>query len=144
MKTLTDNTMKKLNIDRSKIRKVETVDELIKEPPFMVLARVVRDSNLGPSGSRDLRIKKGTVLAMPLGVYMTAARTKDRNKVLKPNKKPFSQFFKRYKGQDLNGKNLFMWRGGGFGDLLFIQPLIKYIKKNIQLVKSLWLVSLDF
>lgn len=129
MKKVSDNILKKLHIDRSKIRKVNTVKELIKEPPLMVMARVVRDSNLGPQGERNLRIKKGSVLTMPFGTYMTACRTKDRNKVLKPDKKSFAQCFKRYYGHDMTGKNLLIWRSGGFGDLLFLQPIIKHIKK---------------
>lgn len=37
--------------------------------------------------------------------------------------------FKKYNGEDLNGKKLVVWRTGGAGDLLFLSPSLKKIKE---------------
>ena len=43
----------------------------------------------------------------------------------------FNQLYgnKEYKSQDLSGKTLVIWRTGGAGDLLFLSPSIKMLKK---------------
>jgi len=36
--------------------------------------------------------------------------------------------YRKYEGQDLNGKKIFFWRTGGIGDLTFLSPVVKYLK----------------
>ena len=38
--------------------------------------------------------------------------------------------YNKYEGQDLTGKSLLLVRNGGFGDLLFLTPLIRYLDKK--------------
>lgn len=40
----------------------------------------------------------------------------------------FEPEYKPYVGQDLTNKKLILWRTGGFGDLLFITPIIAWLK----------------
>lgn len=39
---------------------------------------------------------------------------------------------KKYAGQDLTNKTVLIWRTGGMGDLCFITPNLKYIKKTFK------------
>lgn len=43
---------------------------------------------------------------------------------------PIEQVYKPYKGEDLTGKSLFLWRTGGLGDIMFLQPVLRYLKKK--------------
>ena len=43
---------------------------------------------------------------------------------------PFENFYKRYSGQDLNGKKLLVFRTGGIGDILFLNAPLRYLKKK--------------
>jgi ADP-heptose:LPS heptosyltransferase len=43
---------------------------------------------------------------------------------------PIESVYRPYKGQDLNGKKLMAWRTGGIGDILFINPVLRYMKKK--------------
>lgn len=43
---------------------------------------------------------------------------------------PYETIHKPYKGQDLNGKRLLVFRTGGLGDMLFLCPALRYIKKK--------------
>lgn len=38
--------------------------------------------------------------------------------------------YRPYQGQRLDGKHLLVWRHGGFGDLLFITPLLRQLKED--------------
>ena len=38
--------------------------------------------------------------------------------------------YMQYRGQNLRGKSLLLWRTGGYGDLLFLTPLIRELKRR--------------
>ena len=126
---LSPSLLKQLGIDKTKIRKVETLEEIVKDPPLMVTAQVKHDATW-QTGSGPLKIHKGSTLVMPLSQFMSTRRTTDNRKsILKPYRHPFHKLFRRYRGQEMHGKRLLIWRGGGFGDLCFLMPIMKHIKK---------------
>lgn len=43
---------------------------------------------------------------------------------------PIETIYKRYEGQDLTNKKLMCWRTGGIGDILFLNPVLRYLKKK--------------
>lgn len=43
---------------------------------------------------------------------------------------PIESIYRPYKGEDLNGKRLMAWRTGGIGDMMFLLPVIQYLKKK--------------
>ena len=43
---------------------------------------------------------------------------------------PIETTYRPYKGQDLNGKRLLCWRTGGIGDIFFLNPVLRYLKKK--------------
>jgi ADP-heptose:LPS heptosyltransferase len=43
---------------------------------------------------------------------------------------PIEPVYKKYNGEDLNGKKLITWRQGGIGDIFFLSSALCYIKKR--------------
>ena len=43
---------------------------------------------------------------------------------------PIETVYRPYKGEDLNGKRLMTWRTGGIGDIFFLNPVLRYLKKK--------------
>lgn len=43
---------------------------------------------------------------------------------------PIEAIYKPYKGEDLSGKKLMCWRTGGIGDIFFLNPCLRYLKKK--------------
>ncbi|HPQ71543.1 MAG TPA: glycosyltransferase family 9 protein [bacterium] len=39
-------------------------------------------------------------------------------------------WYRPYRGQDLTDKSILLWRSGGFGDILFLTPLLRELKKR--------------
>jgi ADP-heptose:LPS heptosyltransferase len=42
---------------------------------------------------------------------------------------PIDAIYRKYKGEDLTGKRLMCWRTGGIGDMFFLSPVFRHIKK---------------
>jgi len=49
---------------------------------------------------------------------------------------PFETVYKPYKGEDLTGKKIMVFRTGGIGDIFFINPVFRHLKTNIKIVSS--------
>ncbi len=43
---------------------------------------------------------------------------------------PIETIYRPYKGEDLTNKKLMCWRTGGIGDILFLSPVLRYLKKK--------------
>jgi ADP-heptose:LPS heptosyltransferase len=43
---------------------------------------------------------------------------------------PIEKVYRQYKGEDLNGKRIMVWRTGGIGDIFFLNPVLRYLKKK--------------
>lgn len=43
---------------------------------------------------------------------------------------PIEAKYRPYTGQDLSGKKIMTWRTGGIGDMFFLQPALRYLKKK--------------
>ena len=121
--------LKKFGISTKDINlSYKSIDDLKKDTPYMVLAKVVENNYMSIDGS-PVPMTKGDTLVMPLTFYALGKRQKgSRRKVLKPTHQTFKRAFNRYNGQDLTDKTLLIMRQGGIGDLMFTQPLIKYLK----------------
>lgn len=127
---LTDKKqLSNLGIKIEDIRIFENTKDLLKSTPHIVNARVVRDTQITVDGVQH-KYPRSTSLTMPIDMYVKAKRDKNRKVILKPAKQTFSNSFKRYKGQDLKKKKLLVIRTGGLGDIMFSQPVIKYLKEK--------------
>jgi ADP-heptose:LPS heptosyltransferase len=43
---------------------------------------------------------------------------------------PIEQIYRPYNGEDLTGKRIMCWRTGGIGDIFFMNPVFRFIKKK--------------
>lgn len=109
-------------------RKYETVEEMKKSIPGVVLAESVSNAELRV-GSEVINLKSGDLYIMPLDFYIRGF-TNGEFFYLKPYKQRFEEYFRRYLGYDLNNKKILIWRVGGLGDLIFSQPLVQFLKKT--------------
>ncbi len=129
-KGLTKTKANKLGLDQKNFKKAPSAKSLLEMTPNYVLAKAVNDTMLSVDGLK-MKIPRSSVLAMPLEVYVSCERDKNNRHVqLKPYKRKFAHNFRRYKGQSLNNKSLFVMRTGGIGDLIFSQPLLKHLKRE--------------
>ena len=47
----------------------------------------------------------------------------------------FEPYYKPYMGHNLDNESIAIWRTGGFGDLLFITPIVEYLKRTYPTCK---------
>lgn len=109
-------------------KKFENIEELKKYAPGSVLCEVIRPSIFQFSRFK-FDFNPGEIYVMPLDFY-TRTFHSGQYFCLKPYKKKFCEYFKRYSGENINGKKLLIWRVGGLGDLMFSQPLVQYLKEK--------------
>jgi len=118
--------------DTTKIH--DTIDSLRSTIPAMAIATPQRTF----SYSTSVDINKKPIVqtlnqcvdtVMSLFYYDHLQYDRSRNLCLTPSPTKFYDVYKPYTGQSLNGCKLLVWRSGGIGDLLFIQPHLKYLKK---------------
>ena len=110
----------------------ETVAETKKVNPAMVCAQTILDTTLvlDSAGEFKAKVPSGKILVAPYNVYRQLKTDRQGRNVLKPYRNKFSEYFRRYAGEDLSGKSLLVWRTGGLGDIMFSQPIIQYLKKK--------------
>jgi len=115
--------------------KFKTIDELKSHNPLMVTAEILNGGNLNVNGETD-RVEKGDVLVMQYNTYINSFIDKKLGiRIFRPHKIKFQDLFKRYNGQDLTNKKLLIWRFGGIGDVMFSQPIVKYLKNKYPTCK---------
>ena len=114
---------KRLNLQSNPF--INSIDELLKQVPGMIMAQALKDFTMERL-DKKMKIKKGSVIVLPKSQFDKTKR--GSGLCLKPYRRTFSEFFNRYTGQNLDGKRLLVWRTGGYGDLMFIQPILRYLK----------------
>jgi len=131
--------LKDLGLSENNIRIVDTVEEIKRNPPNIIVAECVRDVAFVQNRFKLQRMRKKTQYCMGLGVYAQLKHDENRKvKVLRPGKFKFKNIYKPYMGQDLTNKSLLIWRTGGIGDLLFINPILRYLKNKYPTCKILF------
>jgi len=121
--------LRNTGLTQKDLKEHESIDNLLKTCPAMVCAKIMSNASLALNGGAVLKLHKDQVIILPLGLYKQMEDGVGMNKInVKLHKYPFRNYFKRYHGQNLNGKKLLIWRTGGIGDLIFIQPLLKRLK----------------
>ena len=120
-----------LGVKEGSLRKVETTKDLEKNPPAIVIAEAFRNASFVQNQSRIQHLRKGGKYVMGLGTFQQLHVDQNRRiKLLKPSRTKFSNIYRKYEGEDLTDKKILIWRTGGIGDLLFIQPNLRYIKEK--------------
>ena len=131
VKTISSTKMRAMGLSGDTTKHVEDLEELSKSPPNIVVAQSLKTLTFTQNYFKKQTLKKGVSYIMGLGVYqqLHAQPDNSKNRFLKPGKLRFKQVFKQYRGDDLENKTLLVFRTGGIGDLLFIQPNLRYLKE---------------
>lgn len=145
-KQLTNFELYALGIPTDNFKTVDTLDDLKKNPPNIIIAECVNrtDSkfkNLKKQSFKSIKFSqnrfseqeliRGKKYVMASGIYMQLHYdTKNKIEILKPAAIKFKNIYRHYFGQDLSNKTLLIFRQGGIGDLLFIQPNLIYLKEK--------------
>jgi len=131
LKKLTDNTVRQFGLKMDNVQKVSTLEELRKNPPNIIIAEAQRNLEFIQNYFKKQTLKKKTKYVMGLGVFQQLQRQGGgKRKMMKPCGPKFQNVYRPYYGQPLDNKNLLVFRTGGIGDLLFIQPNLKYLKEK--------------
>ena len=106
--------------------------ELRKSPPNIVIAESTKTLNFVQNHFKSQSLVKRQKYVMGLGVYqqLHADPRVGSQKFLKPSSIKFKNVYRPYKGQELDDKTLLVFRTGGIGDLLFIQPNLLFLKER--------------
>ena len=117
----------------------DTLEELKNSQCGIVIANCCDDFDISINQSKYGKIFKNEKYVMPLGIYENSKFLKmndgTQKTVYEAYEEPFSKYFKRYNGEDLTNKTLLIWRTGGIGDIIFIQPCLKFLKKKYPTCK---------
>jgi len=124
--------LREMGIKTSSLGVVEKMEDLKKSPPNIVIAEAYSDVNFVQNFFKDSqKLVKKQKYVMGLGVFQQLQfETKSGKRLLKPSKIQFKNVYRAFHGQDLTNKKLLVFRTGGFGDLLFIQPNLIYLKQK--------------
>lgn len=93
----------------------------------MKILQVGRDVDFG-----EIHMKRKVPYVMSDPIAQDIAK---RNKGAVQRFEIFEPHYKPYLGQNLDKKKIAIWRTGGFGDLLFITPLVEYFKRKYPTCK---------
>ena len=124
-------TMRQMGIKANDIVYANNIDELRKSPPGIIIAEAVKTMWFVQNWFKRQQIIKKRKYVMGLGVYQQLHKSeKDGKKILKPSAMKFFNSYKPYIGQEVEDKTILVFRTGGIGDLLFIQPNLNYLKSK--------------
>lgn len=131
IKPLSSTVLRGLGIKRQDIKEVANLEELREYPPNIVIAKATKSLKFVQNNFKKQELKKKTSYVMGLGVYQQLhADPQFGSKFLKPGNIKFKNIYSPYIGQALEDQTLLVFRTGGIGDLLFIQPNLKYLKET--------------
>jgi len=130
-KRITPTVMRELGLKSSDIRMVETLEELKESPPNIIIAKAAKHTSFVQNWFKEQSLHKKKKYVMGLGVFQQLHfNTENKQKLLRPGGIKFKNLYKPYLGQPADGKTLLVFRTGGIGDLLFIQPNLLYLKEK--------------
>lgn len=131
VKKLTGYTTHQMGLKLDNINKVDRIEDLRENPPNIITAECQRTVTFIQNYFKTQTLKKKQKYIMGLGVFQQLQRDPSgKRKLLKPCGPKFQNMYRPYLGQNLDNKNLLVFRTGGIGDLLFIQPNLRYLKEK--------------
>lgn len=136
--------IKKLGINKYSTDKLKKINEIKDIDLGMVCLNCVKDAVMTISGN-NVRFTRGKKYIMPMNYYTSSKKDKNlTEKIFKPNKTTFTQMFKRYNGENLNGKSILISRTGGLGDIVVLGGLCEAIKDKYPHSKLTFCTSPGF
>lgn len=123
-----DEEIKAMGIDPKALARMhDDITSFETEMPNFVCAESIAYQKLKMFDGTMIEVEKGDIACMTGSMYKSHVLQKP---TLVPAKVKFADVYHPYKGQDLNGKKLFVWRSGGIGDLIFIRPILMAFKEK--------------
>lgn len=104
----------------------QTLEDFSKRVPGFVIAEVIKDGPICVDGEYTYEADMCDELGMTSTEFN---HTFMKYKSLRPSRRKFADHYRKYNGEPLHNRSLFVWRGGGLGDLLFIRPILCHLKK---------------
>jgi len=95
--------------------------------PPVVLAESLHSFS-GMQDGKQVNYEQNKIYLMNLRRYRNIFYLGDV-RLIKPANIKFVDVFNPYAGQDLTDKSILVWGTGGFGDLLMLEPCLRYLKK---------------
>jgi ADP-heptose:LPS heptosyltransferase len=138
VKPLQPTTMRGFGLDLKDIKNVKDLQELRETPPNIIIAEAKKTFSFTQNYFKQQTLQKKKRYVMSLGVFQQLQLDQSkRNKVklLVPATIRFKNIYKPYLGQDATDKTILIFRTGGIGDLLFIQPNLLYLKEKYPTCK---------
>jgi ADP-heptose:LPS heptosyltransferase len=131
LRSITPSTLRKFGLKAQDVKLVENLEELREAPPNIVIAQSRKNFNFMQNYFKEQSLKKKGKYVMGLGVFQQLQQDKSgQNKLLQPAPMRFKNMYKPYIGQEVDNKTVLIFRTGGIGDLLFIQPNLTYLKQK--------------
>jgi ADP-heptose:LPS heptosyltransferase len=131
MKKLTNYTVHQMGLKLDNVQKVDRIEELRESPPNIIIAQAQFNVEFVQNYFKKQTLKKKVKYVMGLGVFQQLQKDPSgKRKLLKPCGPKFQNVYRPYLGQNLDGKRILVFRTGGIGDLLFIQPNLRYLKEK--------------
>jgi len=129
-KPISPSIMRMFGIKQNFIDHVDTLDDLRENPPNIIVAEALRNIRFVQNWFKEQSLRKKQKYVMGLGVFQQLYRDPQNHKILKPGKPVFKNIYRPYLGQNADGCTILVFRTGGIGDLLFIQPNLRFLKEK--------------
>lgn len=130
-KRVSPSVMRQLGLKMGNTRKVKDLEELANDKPNIVIAEATKDVKFVQNHFKEQWMHKKSKYVMGLGVFQQLQYSRhNKAKLLRPARPIFHNAYRPYKGQSLDNKSLIVFRTGGIGDLLFIQPNLIHLKEK--------------
>jgi len=132
-KEISNTKKRNLGLSEESKKMVNDFKELKENPPNIIIATPIKTFKFMQNYSEheQTMFKRGKYV-MGLGVFqqLFCDVNNPKTKLLKPASIKFKNVHRPYNGENLDNKSLLVFRTGGIGDLLFIQPNLRYLKEK--------------
>jgi len=137
LRPISPTIMRDFGIKIENSQHVTNLEELRKHPPNIIIARASKNSKFLQNYFKEQTLKKKAMYVMGLGVFqqLYCSKLTNKLKILKPAPMRFKNMYNPYIGQDATDKTILVFRTGGIGDLMFIQPNLIYLKQKYPTCK---------
>ena len=130
-KNISKYSLSQFGLSKDNFTFVEKIEDLKNNPPLIIVAEAQKNVAFIQNYFKPQTLKKKVKYVMGISAFKQLQHDPVKDvRILKPAAIKFTNVYKPYNGQDLTNKTLLVWRSGGIGDLLFIQPNLVYLKNK--------------
>jgi ADP-heptose:LPS heptosyltransferase len=138
-KNISKYSLSQFGLSKDNFTFVEKIEDLKNNPPLIIVAEAQKNVAFIQNYFKPQTLKKKVKYVMGISAFKQLQHDPVKDvRILKPAAIKFTNVYKPYNGQDLTNKTLLVWRSGGIGDLLFIQPNLVYLKNKYPSCKILF------